>query len=81
MFYLGCPECKKKVVEDIAGYRCESCNKIQATNVPTYMLNVKFSDLSGNTFITFPKELGDPIMNGLSANEFKNFKEQFGNAG
>ena len=48
--------------------------------VPTYMLNVKFTDLSGSIFITFPKELGDPLMNGLSASNFKNFREEYGGA-
>jgi hypothetical protein len=28
MFYLSCPECRKKVIEETVGYRCENCNKI-----------------------------------------------------
>lgn len=40
------------------------------------MLNALVSDLSGSTFMTFPKELGDVIMNGQSAEEFKKFKEE-----
>lgn len=28
MYYLSCPDCKKKVVEETVGYRCENCNKI-----------------------------------------------------
>ena len=76
MYYLGCPECRKKVTEEVAGYRCENCNKVQTQCVPTYMLNAKMSDLSGSTFMTFPKELGDVIMNGQSADEFRKFKEE-----
>lgn len=26
-FYLSCPECRRKVVDDLGGYRCENCNK------------------------------------------------------
>jgi ribosomal protein L37AE/L43A len=30
-FYLACPDCKKKVVEDSTfAYKCESCNKVFA---------------------------------------------------
>jgi replication factor A1 len=76
MFYLGCPECRKKVIEEVAGYRCENCNKVQTQCVPTYMLSAKMNDLSGSTFMTFPKELGDVIMNGQSADEFRRFKEE-----
>jgi hypothetical protein len=25
MFYLACPACKKKVVDESGGYRCENC--------------------------------------------------------
>lgn len=42
--------------------------------VPTYMLMAKMSDLSGNVFISFPRELGDQML-GMSADEFKRFKE------
>ena len=81
MIYSACPQCKKKVLEDTAGYRCETCNKVYAQCIPTYMLNVKFSDVSGNIFVTIPKDLGDTIMNGQSAEEFKQFREEFGQGG
>lgn len=75
MFYLSCPECRKKISDDTAGYRCESCNKVYSECVPTYMLTAKVTDVSGSVFVCFPKELADPIMNGMSASEFKHFKE------
>ena len=43
--------------------------------VPTYMLSAKISDLSGSIYIQFPRELGDPIMGGMSAKDFRDFKE------
>jgi hypothetical protein len=79
MIYNSCPDCRKKVQEEPAGYRCESCNKMHMTMLPTYMLNAKVSDLSGSVYIQFPRELGDPIMNGMTAKEFQEFKEQSGN--
>ena len=74
-FYLACPDCKKKVVENSTMYRCESCNKSYMLSVPTYMISAKFSDLTGNCFIQFLRETGDHIMNGKTAQEFKDLKE------
>ncbi len=61
--------------DEPAGYRCEQCDKIHSTMIPTYMLTAKISDLSGSLYIQFPRELGDSIMNGKSAKEFQEFKE------
>ncbi len=38
VFYLACPDCRKKVQECTEGWSCESCGKVKATMVPTYML-------------------------------------------
>ena len=75
MFYIGCPDCKKKVQEDPIGYRCEQCSKTHTKADAIYMLNAKIADSSSNTYISFPRELGDAIMNGKSASEFKDMKE------
>ncbi len=74
MMYNACPDCRKKVQDEPAGYRCENCNKIHTNMVPTYMLTAKISDLSGSIYIQFPRELGDYIMGGKSAREFMDFK-------
>ena len=39
------------------------------------MLSAVISDVSGNILVQFPRELGDQIMNGMSATEFKQLKE------
>lgn len=76
-FYLSCPECRKKVIEQSFGmYKCDHCDKTFKTNVPTYMLSAVIADVSGNVIVQFPRELGDPIMDGLSASEFKKMKEE-----
>ena len=40
------------------------------------MLSAVFADVSGNVIVQFPRELGDSIMGGLSASEFKQMKEE-----
>ena len=40
------------------------------------MLSAVIADVSGNVIVQFPRELGDPIMGGLSASEFKQMKEE-----
>ena len=78
MSYNACPDCRKKVQEEPAGYRCENCNKVHMTMNPTYMLMAKIADLSGSIYIQFTRELGDAIMNGMSARQFLELKESFG---
>ena len=75
MIYNACPDCRKKVQDEPAGYRCETCNKVHSTMVPTYMLTVKVSDLSGSLYISFPRELGDAVM-GQNAKLFQEFRER-----
>jgi len=75
MIYNSCPDCRKKVQDEPAGYRCEHCNKVHMTMIPTYMLSAKVADLSGSLYIQFPRELGDPVMGGMPAREFQEFKE------
>ena len=76
MFYLACQVCKRKVFQMVDQYRCENCDKLHETNLPTYMLSALISDVSGNVMVQFPRELGDSIMNGKSATEFKEMKDE-----
>lgn len=75
MYYLSCPDCKKKVTDEAIGYRCENCDKVHQKVQVAYMLNAKVSDPSGSIFVSFPRELGEPIMNGLTAEKFKEMKD------
>ena len=63
-FYLACPEesCKKKVIEESVGWRCENCNKTYPNCVPTYMLSAKFSDVSETMFLNFYRHEGTALM-------------------
>jgi len=44
MYYLACNECKKKVMEEGVGFRCETCNKVMTTCNVNYTLTVIFED-------------------------------------
>lgn len=66
--------CRRKVVEDQGGYRCEHCNKTFASFNPTYMITAKISDFTESIFVNFAREHGTALM-GMSATEFKEFKE------
>ena len=74
--YLSCPDCRKKVIEESDNkWKCEHCSKVHDSNLPTYMLSALISDVSGSVMVQFPRELGDPIMGGMSAPEFKQLKD------
>ena len=81
ILYLSCPDCRKKVIEEDGNWRCENCDKLHETNLPTYMLSALISDVSGNVMVQFPRELGDSIMNGKSATEFKEMKDELQKSG
>ena len=69
LFYLACQTCKKKVIDDSTGYRCERCEKTYQDAVPTYMFAIKFSDFTDSQIFNVLGEGGDAII-GMPANEF-----------
>ncbi len=75
-FYLACPDesCKKKVIEECVGWRCENCNKTHQTCVPTYMLCAKIADVSDVLFVNFYRHEGTALM-GLPAEKLKDLKD------
>ena len=77
MIYLSCPVCRKKVFEESTNkWKCETCNKVHDSNIPTYMFTAIIADLTGDMFVQFTREFGDPIMNGMSAVDFKTFRDE-----
>ena len=40
------------------------------------MLTAMIHDATGDVQVQFPRDLGDPIMNGQTAKEFKQFREE-----
>ena len=72
MFYLACPVCKKKVMEEgMDTYSCERCSRTFETVVPTYNYSVKISDFTQTITLQCMGEVGESLM-GMSAQKFYN---------
>jgi len=69
MYYLACERCKKKVMEDPAGYSCESCSQVFEKAVPTYNFTVRISDCSGSLTMSCFGEIGETIL-GINCQQF-----------
>jgi len=76
IFYPACQSenCRRKVVEDQAGFKCEHCGKTFLTYQPTYMITAKISDFTESIYVNFAREHGTALM-GMKATEFKEFRE------
>ena len=76
IYYPACKNenCRRKVVEDNGGYRCENCGKTSETYSPTYMIMARISDFTDSLYVYFTRENGTSLM-GKSAEQFKEFKE------
>ena len=79
LYYLACPEenCRKKVIESEhpGKYRCDTCNKLFDTCVPTYMLLARVADLSDSLYINFYRGQAEAIMGGHTAEQMMKWKE------
>ena len=79
LVYLGCPDCRRKVMDEPGQkdvWKCETCMKSHKHVVPTYMISAIIHDTSGDVIVQFPRELGDPVMNGRSAKEYRELKTE-----
>jgi len=67
---MACKVCKKKVVDESAGYHCEKCGKLFEEAVPSWNFSAKINDYSNESiYLQFLGECGSPIM-GSDASEF-----------
>lgn len=62
MYYLACPQCKKKVSDEPSGYRCENCSKSFGEAIPTYNFGFKFSDYTQSINVQCLGEAGEAIL-------------------
>lgn len=69
MFYLACKMCKKKVIDESNGYRCERCEKTFADAVPTYNFAMRVSDFTDTHIFNVLGDVGEAIL-GMTAAEF-----------
>jgi ribosomal protein L37AE/L43A len=61
-YFVGCPECKKKVMPERQGYfRCENCNKTIPEHDArvTITLAAKFNDCTDGMFVQLIGEQAD----------------------
>jgi replication factor A1 len=74
-WYLSCPDCKKKVMEEsLEMFRCERCDKI-VDPVPRYIFSIQAIDATGSHWLNCYDEVGPIIFGGYSAAELKRVKE------
>jgi len=79
LYYLSCPECKKKVMEDRDVVKCENCNKVFNEPNCSYNFTVRISDsLTGTLYATvLGDESGSEIM-GMPAKDLRQIREAEG---
>ena len=51
MYYHACTVCKKKVLEDHAGYRCENCQRTYPESNLNYNFSVRMGDYSDTMYL------------------------------
>lgn len=74
MFYLACPACKKKVIDDGCGYRCENCQRTHQDAVPTYNFSIVIQDNTGSQLINCLGDVGETIL-GMKCCDFYTIHE------
>jgi replication factor A1 len=64
IYYSACmsENCRRKVVQEGHGYRCEFCDKQFINYRPTYMITAKISDSTDSVFVNFAREHGEKLM-------------------
>ncbi|XP_071721963.1 replication protein A 70 kDa DNA-binding subunit B-like [Rutidosis leptorrhynchoides] len=78
LWYRACKTCNKKVTEAMgSGYWCEGCQKNDEECSLRYIMSVKVSDDSGETWVSTFNDEAEKIM-GLSAEELDNLRSQEG---
>ncbi|KAI7849609.1 hypothetical protein BDC45DRAFT_448356 [Circinella umbellata] len=72
--YPGCPECKKKMVNDENGWRCEKCSKQYPEPTWRYVLTASVEDATAQLFVQLFDDQATTIV-GISANEAMRLKD------
>ncbi|KAM1789278.1 hypothetical protein ACFX11_039449 [Malus domestica] len=78
MWYRACKTCNKKVTEAIgSGYWCEGCQKNDEECSLRYILVVRVTDVSGETYLSLFNDEAERVL-GCSADELDKLKSQDG---
>ncbi|KAI8393889.1 putative replication factor-A protein 1 [Radiomyces spectabilis] len=73
--YPACPECKKKLVQEGASWRCEKCQKSLAEPHYRYILSVSVADTTAQTYMSTFDEIATALI-GMDANELQKLKDE-----
>ncbi|KAK7330285.1 hypothetical protein VNO77_24475 [Canavalia gladiata] len=78
MWYRACTTCNKKVTESMgSGYWCEGCQKNDERCSLRYIMVVRVSDASGESYVSVFNEQAEKIV-GCSADDLDHLKSQEG---
>ncbi|KAI8970131.1 replication factor-A protein [Mycotypha africana] len=73
--YPGCPTCRKKVVLETEGWRCEKCQKTYPSPEYRYILTMSVEDGTGQVYVNAFDEVSGVLI-GMSANELMKLSEE-----
>lgn len=72
--YPGCPDCRKKLIQEVSSWRCEKCQKNHDTPLYKYMLSFSIEDATGHMYLSAFDEAGAPLLK-ITANEMAALRE------
>ncbi|KAI8339707.1 hypothetical protein BC941DRAFT_372880 [Chlamydoabsidia padenii] len=72
--YPGCPDCRKKLIQEVSHWRCEKCQKNHDAPLYKYVLSFSVEDATGHLFLNAFDEVGGPLLK-ISANEMAALRE------
>ncbi|KAI9482714.1 MAG: hypothetical protein EXX96DRAFT_555382 [Benjaminiella poitrasii] len=72
--YPACPDCRKKLVMEENGWRCEKCQKVHPSPDYRYILTVSVEDATSQLFVNGFDDFGNVLLK-MSANEVMALKE------
>ncbi|CEP18126.1 hypothetical protein [Parasitella parasitica] len=72
--YPGCPECKKKMIMESNGWRCEKCQKTFGSPEYRYILTMSVEDATSQIYCNAFDDQGNTLLK-MSANEIMALKE------
>ena len=68
-------ECKKKVVQEDYGYRCENCQRTYNQCKPTYTVTCQISDSTSSMYVKILGEEADKLI-GISAQQLMDLQNE-----
>lgn len=74
LWYMGCPECKKKVLVD-AAFKCGKCGKNFPKPRYYYILNIEIQDWYTSIWVVMYDEVARVLLEGLEADDAKDMDQ------